>query len=313
MSTRPNYSDEALSAWVDGEGPPAERAEIEAWLRANPLEAERVNAWAADREALRDACAGVAREPVPARLAQTVWSRGERTARPAARGKVAGRPRPAAVLGWPASGVAAAAVALCLLGAAVGALLAWQWAQLQQRRPGPPARALASAGAVPQQGWLQRAAFAHSVYTPEPRHPVEVKAQEEHLARWLTRRIDAPVKLFDLRSLGFELIGGRLLPDGPGKSAQLMYQDGAGKRVTVYLRKPEPGTDAAFRYEQQGALGMFYWVEEKCGFALVGELPKERLLAMARSIHDQDATLPAPALALPASAAAASAPAAPAK
>jgi anti-sigma factor RsiW len=38
-----------------------------------------------------------------------------------------------------------------------------------------------------------------AVYVPEPRHAVEVKAQEEHLARWLTRRIDVPVKLFDLR------------------------------------------------------------------------------------------------------------------
>ena len=86
-----------------------------------------------------------------------------------------------------------------------------------------------------------------------------------------------------------------------------MYQDSAGKRVTVYLRKPEPGTDAAFRYEQQGALGMFYWVEDKCGFALVGELPKERLLAMAKAIYDQDATLPAPSLTPPAGAAASAA------
>jgi len=50
----------------------------------------------------------------------------------------------------------------------------------------------------------------------KPRHAVEVRAQEEHLARWLTRRIDLPVKLFDLREQGFELIGGRLLPDGDG-------------------------------------------------------------------------------------------------
>ncbi|MFO1267445.1 MAG: anti-sigma factor [Rubrivivax sp.] len=274
-----------------------------------------MRAWAADREALRAAYAGVAREPVPARLAETVWARGDGApvavpspaANAPARGKTRGaQPRWASVLGWRTSGVAAAAAALFVLGAVVGALLAWQWAQQQLRHPGTPARALASAGAAAApQGWLQRAAFAHSVYTPEPRHPVEVKAQEEHLARWLTRRIDAPVKLFDLRSLGFELIGGRLLPDGPGKSAQLMYQDGAGKRVTVYLRKPEPGTDAAFRYEQQGALGMFYWVEDKCGFALVGELPKERLLAMAKSIYEQDATLPAPSMTPPAAAASA--------
>jgi anti-sigma factor RsiW len=205
---------------------------------------------------------------------------------------------------WPVWGLAAAAGMLFVLGGVVGGAISWQWQESTAL-----ARARATAGATasaqPPQGWLQRAAFAHSVYTPEPRHAVEVKAQEEHLARWLTRRIEAPVKLFDLRSMGFELVGGRLLPDGPGKSAQLMYQDADGKRVTVYLRKPEPGTDTAFRYEQQGKLGMFYWVDEKTGFALVGELPKERLLAMAKSIYDQDATLPAPSLTPPAAASAA--------
>ena len=96
-----------------------------------------------------------------------------------------------------------------------------------------------------------------------------------------------PVKLFDLREHGFELVGGRLLPDGPGKSAQLMYQDAQGLRVTVYLRKPDEGTDAAFRYERQGDLGMFYWVEAGAGYALVGALPKEHLLALAESIYRQ--------------------------
>jgi anti-sigma factor RsiW len=157
----------------------------------------------------------------------------------------------------------------------------WQW-QRQQ--------AAQWAAGTPQ-GWMQRAAFAHSVYVPEPRHAVEVKAQEEHLARWLTRRIEVPVKLFDLRALGFELVGGRLLPDGPGKSAQLMYQDGAGTRVTVYLRKPEQGADAAFRYERHGDLGLFYWVEDGAGYALVGALPRERLLALAEAIYRQGPSL----------------------
>ncbi len=308
----PGYTDEELSAWVDGEGSPTERAEIEAWLRAHPEEAARVLAWTGDRDALHAAFAGVAREPVPARLAEVVWQRYGAAADGAAGASAAapvGRAGGSALVPgglffarWPVWGLAAAAGLLFVIGGVVGGVLSWQW---QERTALARARAPAGAVAMAPQGWLQRAAFAHSVYTPEPRHAVEVKAQEEHLARWLTRRIEAPVKLFDLRAMGFELVGGRLLPDGPGKSAQLMYQDANGKRATVYLRKPEPGTDTAFRYEQQGKLGMFYWVDEKTGFALVGELPKERLLAMAKSIYDQDATLPAPSLTTPASAAAA--------
>ena len=113
-----------------------------------------------------------------------------------------------------------------------------------------------------------------------------------------------PVKLFDLRAQGFELVGGRLLPDAAGPpSAQLMYQalpdsgatgaDGKPLRVTVYLRKPDSNTPAAFRYERQGELGLFYWVEGEsteggaCGYALVGALPRDKLLALAEAIYKQ--------------------------
>jgi anti-sigma factor RsiW len=257
--TPERISDEQLSAWVDGELDAAESARVQAWLQTHPEDAARAARWEADRQALHELFLPVAQEPVPAELQATALLRQV----------------------WPRWAVAAAAAGLGVLGAAAGGGAVWhqqqqQMAQLQVRL---------AAGTA--QGWVQRAALAHSVYTVEPRHPVEVKAQEEHLARWLTRRIQVPVKLFDLREQGFELVGGRLLPDGPGKSAQLMYQDAQGLRVTVYLRKPEQGTDAAFRYERQGELGMFYWVEEGAGYALVGALPRETLLALSESIYKQ--------------------------
>ena len=183
-----------------------------------------------------------------------------------------------------------------VLGGVVGAGLVWQ-TQVASTR-------LAAADPA----WVTRAAVAHAVYVPEVRHPVEVKAQEEqHLSGWLTKRLDLPVKVFDLRAQGFELVGGRLLPDAAGPSAQLMYQQvgtpaataasGAATakpvRVTVYLRKPERDTPAAFRYEQQGELGLFYWIEGAtatggpCGYALVGTLPRAQLLALAEAIYRQ--------------------------
>jgi anti-sigma factor RsiW len=85
-------------------------------------------------------------------------------------------------------------------------------------------------------------------------------------------------------------MGGRLLPDAAGKSAQLMYENAQTKeRVTVYLRKPETDAPTTFRYVQQGEIGLFYWVEPGAGYALVGPLPKERLLAIAQSIYRQGA------------------------
>jgi anti-sigma factor RsiW len=153
---------------------------------------------------------------------------------------------------------------------------------------------------APSAQWERRAMVAHAVYAPEVRHPVEVavkgatpaaaKMQEEHLARWLTHRLGRPVQLFDLRAHGYELVGGRLLPDAKGPSAQLMYErigEDRPTRVTVYLRHPEAATPAAFRYERQGELGMFYWVEAATGYALVGAVEREELLALADAIYRQ--------------------------
>ena len=264
MSRPDDFSDTDLSAWLDGELDAERRAQVDAWLREHPEAAARARLWAADRDAVRARFDPVLSEPVPPALVREVWH----TAAPAR---------------WPAARAAVAA-GLLVAGALIGAGGMWQW---QEQRPG----GLQAAGSPA--GWVQRAVLAHAVYVGEPRHAVEVKAQEEHLARWLTRRIDIPVKLFDLRDEGFELVGGRLLPDAAGKSAQLMYESldsGTGvakQRVTVYLRKPDAAAPTTFRYRQQGELGEFYWVEAGAGYALVGSLPKERLLALAQSIYKQ--------------------------
>ena len=265
--------DDTLSAWVDGELDAAAGDQVQAWLQTHPEDMARVQAWAADRDALARLFGPVLHEPAPDALKATVWRR-ERASPPR----------------W---ALAAAAAGLLVGGALLGGGGVWQWQQQwhQQKQAELAAQLRQQLAPGTAQGWVQRAAYAHSIYVAEPRHPVEVRAQEEHLSRWLTRRIDIPVKLFDLHALGFELVGGRLLPDGPGKSAQLMYQDapatGQPRRVTVYLRKPEKGADTAFRYEQQGKLGLFYWIEEGAGYALVGELPKDTLLALAQAIYKQ--------------------------
>lgn len=267
------FSDERLSAWLDGELDPAAAVEVQAWLQAHPGEAARVRQWAADRDALRSHFAQVLSEPVPQRLSAVAWQ----------------------PVGWPRWAQAAAAAGLLVAGALAGGGGVWQWQQA--RLSGLAAAAPSSMPGGATQAWVQRAALAHSVYVPEPRHAVEVRAQEEHLARWLTRRIDMPVKLFDLQAQGFELVGGRLLPDGTGKSAQLMYQDSQGRRVTLYLRRPDRAVPTEFRYERQGPLGMFYWIEEGCGYALVGDLPRETLLALSESIYRQHPKSDAPAAA----------------
>ena len=268
MTMNPEPIDDLqLSAWLDGElaGPEHEatRERIEAWLRENPEDAARVRLWAADREGLRAALAPQLDEAVPERLRQAVSGLG-----------------PAASPRWKQAAMAAG---LLIAGALAGGAATWQAQRgIQMAATGAPAGA-----------WLNRAGAAHAIYVPEQRHPVEVsvaagdKAQEEHLVRWLTKRLATPVQTFDLRAQGFELVGGRLLPDGANPGAQLMYQGEGGQRVTIYLRKPETPVPAEMRFERQGDLSLFYWVEGTTGYALVGALPRDKLLALAEEVYRQ--------------------------
>ena len=261
---RPDMDPMLLSAWLDGELDATQTANVEVWIAEHPEDAERVQGWATDRDTLREQLAPLTQEPLPAAALALL------------------RHKPTGQQAWLQAAMAAG---LLLVGGLLGAGLMWQ-AQSQSQGGWAASAPAQSQGSAIE--WVHRAAVAHTVYVPEVRHAVEVKANEEHLARWLTKRLTMPVKLFDLREQGFELVGGRLLPDGQTPSAQLMYQATGGKeRVTVYLRKPEANTPAAFRFERQGELSLFYWVDGATGYALVGSLPREQLLAMAESIYKQ--------------------------
>lgn len=253
--TSHTLDDELLSAWVDGEldGRGPERERLQALLEREPEAAARANAWAADAQALREAFAPMLAEPVPPALARTVWRR----------------------RATPRRALAAAAAGLLLAGGLVGGVVGWQ-------AHTPPGDVGAAGG-----GWVERAVYAHAVYTAEKRHPVEVRAEEEHLARWLTARTEVPVRLVDLRAQGWTLLGGRLLPDGLGRSAQLMYQNDAGSRLTVYLRKPEAGAGHPLRFEARGDLNVLHWVDDGVGCAIVGPLPRAELERLARQVYEQ--------------------------
>ncbi|MEK7737636.1 MAG: anti-sigma factor [Pseudomonadota bacterium] len=135
----------------------------------------------------------------------------------------------------------------------------------------------------------RQAALAHAVYSPEVRHPVEVgAAQEEHLVQWLSKRLGHDLTIPRLGPQGFDLVGGRLLPGEAGPAAQFMYQDAQGLRLTLYVRKASAGNrETAFRYAREDRVGVFYWIDGPFGYALSGEVPRERLLTVAESVYRQ--------------------------
>lgn len=144
-------------------------------------------------------------------------------------------------------------------------------------------------GTEPQRIVLPRqAAVAHAAFSPEVRHPVEVSAAEEaHLVAWLSKRLGAKVRAPKLGALGYELLGGRLLPESGRPGAQFMYQDAAGKRLTLYVSTDVDNRDSAFRYTAENGVHVFYWIDQHLGYALSGELPKAEILRVARAVYEQ--------------------------
>ena len=130
------------------------------------------------------------------------------------------------------------------------------------------------------------AAYAHTVYVPEVRHPVEVDAnQQDHLNAWLSKRLNRPIAAPDLRDAGYALIGGRLLPDGHRPAAQFMFEDDAGGRITLYIRHALDTRETSFRHAENDDLGVVYWVDDGLAFALTAAATRDALLDAARIVY----------------------------
>jgi len=246
-------SEADLQALVDGRLPDDRRAEVEAAVAADAALAERVTVYRAQAAALRAAFEPVLEEVVPVRLLDATRPRRRRA--------------------W--------AIAAALLWALVGGVAGWAISEAY-RPEAPPQRA--------EEPLPLRAAIAHAVYSPEVRHPVEVGAdQEKHLVAWLSKRLGAPVRAPNLESVGYRLIGGRLLPGESGPVAQFMYQCEKGTRVTLYLRTEETDQgETAFRYADEGNVRVFYWIDHKIGYALSSaDISRDRLNTVANAVYKQ--------------------------
>jgi len=246
-----------LQAYVDGRLDPARRALVDSWLAARPEEAERVAAYRRLSGEVRAAYQAMLDETPPARIA-----------------RIGAAPRAFARQ-------AALAATWIVLGVAIGAVATLE---LKETRPG------ASIFANESAAMARRAAIAHATYSPEVRHPVEVAASEEqHLVAWLSKRLGPAVKIPRLDSVGYGLVGGRLLPGDNGPVAHFMYQCNRGTRVTLYVRSDMGANrSTAFRYAREGNVGVFYWVDSKLGYAVSSaDISKEDLLNVANAAYQQ--------------------------
>lgn len=253
-------SEAELHAFVDGELAPAEHAEIAELLAASPADLALVREVRELNEAIR------ARYGDP--IAESDAAAGD-----AGLGRRPGSGRLGGRIGWPRSLARPAAAAALLLGAAAA---------------GYVTRGLLADPRAPESVFVATALGAHSVYVPEVRHPVEVRADEAHLVRWLAKRVGADVRAPALAGAGWKLMGGRLLPDQDGHpAAQFMYEDASGRRLTLYIRKETGLDNTAFRFFERDGFGAFYWIDRPLAYALTGRLSRDELMTLATAVYGQ--------------------------
>lgn len=252
---RPPISDNELHALADGRLDPVRAAEIERLIADRPDDQRRLAAYRRIDEGLHALYDSVLDEVIPERLRR--------------------RPRRAWHRGVWARIAGGAVAAVLLLG--IGATGGWY------------ARDARLAARQEQVAILQPAALAHRIYVAERRHPVEVRAEEEHLVRWLSNRLKIQLKTPELGPMGFKLMGGRLLPTDRGSAAQFMYEDAQGRRVTLYIRSDLQGNrETAFRYVQdETGVGMFYWIDGAKGYAIAAQMPRDELIQIAQKVYDE--------------------------
>ena len=252
MSDLPEIpTEDEIQALVDGRLDPGRRAELEAWLLANPDEAARVAELRDITSAVERVYGSLLERPVPARFREI------------------GAPAMARSPVWRV----AAMVALIAVGAAGG------WFANDAMGPGGDPNVNLARGAVK----------AHQMYAREVRHAVEVPASEEaHLVAWLSKRLDAPLRAPNLVGQGYRLVGGRLLPaSDSGPAAQFMYEAESGERLTLYVEQNRTGGETAFRFTEYDEVSAFWWKDGPLAYVLIGQGERDRLLNLARATYQE--------------------------
>jgi anti-sigma factor RsiW len=256
VTERPIGEDD-LHAHVDGRLEPARAQAVADYLSANPDAARRVDAHAAQRDALRAALAPIAAEPLPAelRLPHLVERRHLLRRR------------------WRGPWTQVAAGLVLMLGGMAGG-----WS-------------LRGLSGAPQNGvgaLAREAADTYAVYADDPVHPVEMDGgARADLQRWIADRLHRQVMVPDLARAGYRLLGGRLVSTPHGPAGLFLYQDSAGARLGMLVRPMAVDKTARMARHDYGALAGYSWADDGMGYSLVGRAATPALHPMANEVRRQ--------------------------
>lgn len=246
-------SEDDLHALLDGGLEESRRDAVRRYLDTHPEAQSRFNAYRKQGEALRDALAPFADQPLPTEL--SLRSIVERRRKTQARRHQ----------------IAAAAAILC-----IGGLSGW----FGREALSPSKRGIQALG--------REAVDNYAVYASDRRRPVELAPdQRATLTRWVSERLDTPVQAPDLQTAGYRFLGGRLVTTPNGPAALFIYEGVASDRLTVMVRPMQIDKNRPMAERSYGALDGVTWSRGGLGFSILAPRASVDLLPVAEDVRQQ--------------------------
>jgi anti-sigma factor RsiW len=286
-----SLSPELLSDYVDGELDEPTRRGVEARVRENPVDRERLRDYQAQSETLHRAYASVLDEPVPDRLMEVLERSDAGEEEDAADRHAPTRPVP---WQWPRwggmlSGAMAAGLAL-----AVGGVAGWvvRGYMIEQE-----------AQMVAREMFLQEAIKSYSLYATDDSswQHAGLQSDREKFGEWFQSDQELEIPVPDLSDDGYSFVGGRPLPDSNGLAGQMLYRNEEGNTIVLYFQymegsgrgdrlmtsRPTEGGGSIFEYNDE--LSAYYWTSDsgKASYAVLGSMGQDALASLGQRVLDQ--------------------------
>jgi anti-sigma factor RsiW len=268
------HSDEALVAYLDGELDAVERADVEAWLAADPAVRDRLLALGESAGLVRNAFAEFVTEPVPERLLAA--ARGETGAGDGAhaeaevvvlRPKRARSPSPGAAR-WYVQMAAAAGLFGLVVGVGAG-----YFGNRALRSATPPPESQGEA--VATNTWLDNAAGDYKLVVNaggDSMLDVPSNGEGNEAIQKISQNLPQQVRLPDLKPWGLTFRGARLVVIEGRPGAQLVYtteNKAIGPLALIIGSTKQP--DLAPTPGRRGEVNLLYWRHQGRASVLAGQ------------------------------------------
>jgi anti-sigma factor RsiW len=268
MAPAARPTDEELGEYADGGLSGRRRAEIEAWLLADPQKALEIERLRRLNDALKGLGEEILEEPVPDRLRDVVRRvEGGTPGDPGGRDGGSPAPGPTTPRGlrgraWPRFIEAAAVVAVFALGGVIG------WSLRPHLDHGRPQ----------VDDMLVDASRAYAFYDGGRNYPIEFPPDQtgafDAIAARLFEQAVAPP---DLATVGYRYLGARLAPAADIRNTLFLFEGEDGRRITVlFWPLAEALAIGSGSLAMDGVLTRF-WLQGGFGFAVIGEEANARL------------------------------------